>query len=420
MVMISFYGSIDTMFLGRYVSANAMASINIVIPYTNVMWGIAVMLAAGACAYAGIAIGQQKKEEANQIFTQMLVVLLLVSASVMALSLVGIHQILQGLGVSELLYHDAYLYLIMLILSAPILMVKLYFEYFLRLVHRSHLAMQTSIGGLVLNILLDALFVVVFDMGVLGAALGTLLSVAMTTMVSFWYILKKDTPLFFHAFHWDVLLIGKVMFNGSSEFFVEISTAIITFLFNTILMQLVGERGVATMAILTTIYYFVLGFYVGIATGITPLISHSYGASHFKTMQKVLRYGMLTMVFTSIAFWCVLTFGKPWLVSFFTQDAQLTQSSIDALRVFQIGLVLIGYNVLVSTIYTAIGNGKVSLLLAVLRSFVFILFALWFFPARFGEVGVYLAIPFAEGCSLLFASYYLWRFTTWMHKQKKR
>ncbi|MEG2908746.1 MAG: MATE family efflux transporter, partial [Erysipelotrichaceae bacterium] len=132
MACVSFYSVVDSFFVANYVSTNAMASVNIVLPYTNLVWGIAVMLATGSSAIVGMKMGEKKYHEANQKFSFMTCFLLVLSSIMALICLFFIDEIVYLLGTSDLLFNDAKVYIFFLIVTSPILMIKLYFEYYVR------------------------------------------------------------------------------------------------------------------------------------------------------------------------------------------------------------------------------------------------------------------------------------------------
>lgn len=410
MVMVSMYSSIDTLFLGKFVSSQAMASVNMVIPYTNVMWGIAVMVASGACAYAGIKMGEQNQHAANEYFTLGIVLLLMMSGITLLASIIGMDALLALFEVPPSLYEHARIYLWMLVGSAPFLMYKLYFEYSLRLIHASKIAMITSISGIILNIIFDILFIIIIPLGVVGACIATTLSIILPLLYNVYYLLKRHKQLQLTSIHNVIRKSKAILYNGSSELFVEISAAIITFFSNILLLRYSGEVGVAAMAILTTLYYAIIGIYVGIASGITPLISQGYGAVKYEQLRRYLKYTLYVLLMSIVVIVVgIFGFGK-LIISAFTNETLLISYTYQALLIYVIGFIFIGFNIIISSIYTAIGNGRISLFLSILRSFVFVMIGLLILPHYYQDLGVFFSMPFAESCAILGSGLYYYKF----------
>ena len=152
MVLVSFYSAIDSWFLAQYVSTNAMAAINIVLPYSNLIWGLAVMFTCGSCALVGIKLGEGKRRLANTYFTSMFWFLTGFTAIFAIVAYFNMDRIIYSLGSTALLFEDCKTYLKYMILGTPILAVKLFLEYYIRLDGRPAYSLIMSLTGFILNI----------------------------------------------------------------------------------------------------------------------------------------------------------------------------------------------------------------------------------------------------------------------------
>ena len=175
MVLVSFYSAIDSWFLAQYVSTNAMAAINIVLPYSNLIWGLAVMFTCGSCALVGIKLGEGKRSLANTYFTSMFWFLTGFTAIFAIVAYFNMDRIIYSLGSTALLFEDCKTYLKYMILGTPILAVKLFLEYYIRLDGRPAYSLVMSLTGFILNIVLDYYTIVVLGWGVFGASVEAVL-----------------------------------------------------------------------------------------------------------------------------------------------------------------------------------------------------------------------------------------------------
>ena len=299
MIFLSFYTTIDGFFVSRYAGSDALAGINIVIPITCIIFGTAVMFATGSAAIIGEKMGQKREQEANEIFTFIAIVLLILSLVFTTGGILFLKPICIFLGSSERLMEHVIPYAFVIFLGAVPMSFKLFFEYLVRTDGRSQIGMVMSLAGLTLNVVFDYIFVVVFRMGTFGAAWGTFLSITVSMIIGLLYFLKYSQIRFCKPnVNWKVLL--KSCTNGSSEMLTELSTGITTFLFNIIIMKYFGEDGVAAVTIIMYIYYFFISFYMGIAVATAPVVSYNYGAQNYGKIKETTRYSFITIAISSV------------------------------------------------------------------------------------------------------------------------
>ena len=251
MVLVSFYSAIDSWFLAQYVSTNAMAAINIVLPYSNLIWGLAVMFTCGSCALVGIKLGEGKRSLANTYFTSMFWFLTGFTAIFAIVAYFNMDRIIYSLGSTALLFEDCKTYLKYMILGTPILAVKLFLEYYIRLDGRPAYSLVMSLTGFILNIVLDYYTIVVLGWGVFGASISTITSIAISTLMGLVYFKLYETNLKFTKFHWNKWYFIKSSFNGAGEMLTELSSGIVTIFFNIAIIKFAGEDGVKKMRVLS-------------------------------------------------------------------------------------------------------------------------------------------------------------------------
>lgn len=411
MVCVSFYSVVDSFFVAKFVSTNAMASVNIVLPYTNLVWGIAVMLATGSCAIVGMKLGEKKHREANEKFSLMSAFLLVFSVVLALLCVLFIDDIVRLLGASKLLFQDAKLYIFFLIITSPILMFKLYFEYYVRLDGKPQIALWTSVIGLILNIIFDYISVVHMHLGVLGASISTALSIFISMLIGLYYFTLGSSQLKFCRFRIDLHYIWKSMFNGLGEMLTEMSSGIVTVLFNLAVMKLAKEDGVAAMGVIMNIYYFFISVYMGISSGVQPVLSFNFGARNKTKIKEILKQSFVATAVSAILVFVCAQLGGDFIISWYVGDsAHVIELAEHGLRIFAFCFLFIGFNILVSGVYTAIGHGKVAALISVSRCVLFVIVALETLPKIIGIDGIWSAIPVSEFVTLGLSAFFFLSF----------
>lgn len=404
MIFLSFYTTIDGFFVSKYAGSDALAGINIVIPITCVIFGVAVMLATGAGAIIGEKLGQKKEQEANEIFSFVSIVLLVFSIIFTFVGIIFLKEICIFLGSSTRLLEHVLPYAFVIFLGTIPMSFKLFFEYLVRTDGRPNIGMLMSMTGLILNVVLDYIFVALFDMGTLGAAWGTFLSITVSMLIGLGYFLKYSHIKFCKPrLNWTVLF--KSCTNGSSEMLTEMSTGITTFLFNLIIMKFFGEDGIAAVTIIMYIYYFFISFYMGIAVAIAPVISYNVGSRNHTKIKETTRYSFITIALSSVLILAVSLLCGKQIIHLFVDGGNVFTLTWDGLKLFSPVFLFIGLNVFLSGYFTALGNGVISALISSLRSLILVVLFILILPKFIGVSGVWLTMPLAEATTIFIAIY---------------
>lgn len=284
-----------------------------------------------------------------------------------------------------------------MILGTPILAVKLFLEYYIRLDGRPAYSLVMSLTGFILNIVLDYYTIVVLGWGVFGASISTITSIAISTMMGLVYFKLYETNLKFTKFHWNKWYFIKSSFNGAGEMLTELSSGIVTIFFNIAIIKFAGEDGVAAMAVNINIFYFLISIYLGIATGAQPVISYAYGAQNKKRLGEIIDHCKKAILFGSLAVFTLARFYGANIISWYIGDnQQVIDLAVHGFRMFSYCFIFLGFNIFIAGFYTAIGNGLIAGIISLMRSLVFVLAALFTLPSLIGINGIWLSVPFAE------------------------
>lgn len=400
MVFLSFYTTIDGFFVSRYAGSDALAGINIVIPITCLIFGFAVMLSTGAGAVIGEELGEKKEHAASELFSASCCVLLVFSVLFTILGLIFLRPIALLLGSTQRLMPHVLPYAAVTFLCTLSMSFKLFFEYLSRTDDRPQVGLWMSMTGLILNIILDAVFVAVLGLGTLGAALGTGLSITVSALIGLVYFLRHGTLGFVRP-RASFSLLLRCCGNGCSEMLTELSTGITTFLFNISIMRYYHEDGVAAVTIIMYIYYFFLAFYMGICVAASPAISYSVGSRSTQKIRETLRYSFVTIALTSVFITASLGLAGPAIIRLFTAPGKVFDITWEGLRLFAPLFLCIGLNVFISAYFTALGNGFLSAVISTLRSLIFVLILIALLPNFWGANGIWLTMPFSEALTFV-------------------
>ena len=405
MVFMALYTVVDGIFVARYSGPDALAAINIVLPVFSLAGGLGIMAASGGSAIVGIQLGAGNREKANRLFSMIVSSTTVLGILLTIVTLICFNPILRALGTTERLLPYAKVYGLMIILMLPVFILKILLEFFMRIDGKPNMSLVLSISGGLINIVLDWLFIVQFHMGITGAALATAIGALISLSIGIWYFLTQST-LKFQWVSWDAKQLLEVAFNGSSEMLTELSTGITTFLFNIAAIKIAGETGLASLSILLYTHFLLMSVFLGFSNGVAPLISYAHGAQDHSIFNKIIHQSRKYMVIASMIIVIFTALKADFLTAIFVSPhTDVYTITFDAIQIFAIAFIFMGINIFSSAKYTAVNNGKVSALIALLRSLIGTLLGLAIFPRFLGLTGLWLVIPFSEMLTFIFVIY---------------
>lgn len=396
-VFMSFYTMVDGLFVSNLIGTSALSAINLTAPIIQVVTAISTMLATGGSAVIMKKMGEQKPKEAKEDFTFLILVNVIVGIIMTALGYSLMETIFGSMGLSaEVMgYCTAYLSRYLLF-TIPILLMNNFTLYMIAS-EKATLSLICSISGGVLNIVLDYVFIGLFNMGISGAAIATGLGYSVTAVVGLFVFSRKKNLLHFTkpAFRFKVL--ANAATNGCSEMATALVTGIITMMFNWTMLHYVGEDGVAAVTIIMYVLMFASSLYTGYSYGVAPMLSYYYGEKNHEKLKKLVSTSLKVISVISVVT-VVASFAatKPLVSIFARPDNPVYGLAVTGNRICTVALFFIGFNIFASGMFTALSNGIVSAILAFSRSFVFMLITMLVLPAILGVNGIWLATPAAE------------------------
>lgn len=417
MVFMSLYTMVDGIFVSRFVGTQALSAVNIVYPIYNVIIAIGIMLATGGSAVIAKKLGEQKQKEAKENFSLLLLVGAVIGLLILIFGILFLNQMLHMLGANENLYPYCLSYARILLLFAPFGILQLLFQYFFVTAGKPILGLAVTIIGGVMNMILDYLFIVPFKMGIEGAALATGIGIAIPALFGlFYFSIKRKGTLYIVKPRYDGKVLIQSCFNGSSEMVSNVAIAVVTFLYNIIMMHFFGEDGVAAITILMYSQFLLNAVFLGYSMGVAPVFSYNYGSENHKVTKRIFKSSLWFVTLTSILS-CVLAIVlAPYIILIFAaKGSHVYQIAMDGAFLFNLNYLFAGINIFVSALFTAFSNGKVSAILSFLRTFVFIVSGLLLLPRVMGVQGVWVALTVAEAMTIILCIYCLIRYRKRYH-----
>ncbi len=319
MLLMGLYTIADTVFVARFAGTNALSALNIVCPVINLIVGLGTMLATGGSAIVARKMGAGETVRASQDFTLIIGAGILLGVAITVLGAVFIDSIIWGLGANQILFPYCREYLFLLLLFTPASMMQVLFQNLIVTAGRPGIGMALGVSAGAANILFDYIFMVPLQMGIKGAALGTGIGYLIPTVAGILFFMAGNGSLHFRKPVMDISILAGSCANGFSEMVSQAASAVTTFLFNRIMMKLLGEDGVAAITIIIYTQFLLTALYIGFSMGVAPVISYNYGKRDNARLKKVFSICMRFITLVSIViFGLAYIFGSP-LVSFFSE-----------------------------------------------------------------------------------------------------
>ena len=422
MLAITTASIVDGIFIGQFVSSAGLAAITLLIPFFTLIFAIALMFSIGGAVRAGSYLGQSNIKAASAVFSKCLISILVVSLLFMSFSLILDRQILTLLGAPEELVTLVlpYFHIICVVLVLQVTSMVLY--YFIRLDNRQKLGTFALVAGALINIALDALFIISLEMGLKGAAMATLAAQIVQMLILSTYFLskKRRLRLLLRPGNWSEVV--KVAYNGLSEFVNELSGGMVILLLNWLLIIHQGVSGLAAFAVINYLIFISLMIYYGIADALHLLISQNHGAAQAKRIRDFLITAMVIVLSLSLSIISVLLLYPEWLIQLFLQDDAVESQQLSAQFILLVWplFVVNGLNVTLSVYLTAMQKPLQSMLVALTRGLILPAALLLLFVALLPDKQFLIALPLAEWLTFIFALVLCWKYSPSNIIEKKR
>jgi putative MATE family efflux protein len=402
-VVMSIYNIVDRIFIGQGVGPLAISGLALTFPFVIILMAFGMLIGAGSASRISITLGENRKDRAEKILGNAVTLTFIISGSVIIFSYIFMDDLLRLFGGTENTIQYAREYMQIIIPGG--IFTALYFG--LNNIQRAsgypRKAMFNILIGAITNIILDPIFIFVFDWGIQGAAIATVISYFVGSLnVASHFLLKKSSLRFHWAnFKLEKDIVRSIISIGMSPFSMQLGTSLVVIIFNSTLLKYGGDLAIGAYGIINSINMLVIMFIIGLNQGSQPIIGYNYGAQNFDRVFKTLRYAAIIATgMSSIGFIIGMFLPVP-AVSLFTTDTELIKISTSALRISVIMFPIIGFQIVVSNFFQSIGKAKLSIFLSLTRQFIFLIPTLFILPPLFGLNGVWSVLPVSDSLSSL-------------------
>lgn len=398
MVFTSIYGVVDGLFVSNFAGKTAFASINLVMPFVMILGGIGFMIGTGGTALVSKVLGEGKKEKANEIFTMMIIFTLLLGALLSVIGVISMPWVAKFLGATEEMMADCVIYGRIVTGFTVAFMLQNVFQSFLIAAEKPKLGLLATVLAGITNMSLDAIFIIVFKWGVAGAAIATGLSQCVGGIFPLIYFLRKNSSLLrLTKTKLEIKPILNACGNGSSELMSNISSSVVSMIYNFQLMKYVGEDGVSAYGVLMYVQFIFVAIYIGYAIGCAPITGYHFGARNHNELKNMLRKSSFLSTVSGVVLTILaIALSSPLAKLFVGYDKELYELTRHAFRLFAYSFLLAGFNIFTSSFFTALNNGAVSAAISFMRTLIFQTSSVLILPIFLGVDGIWWAITVAE------------------------
>lgn len=415
MVVTSIYGIVDGYFISNYVGKTPFAAVNFIMPFLMLLGAMGFMVGAGGSALIGKYLGEGRGEDANRLFSMLILLTILVALAIAAAGELLLRPVAIALGADEVMLPGCLRYGRILLLGLPALMLQFEFQSFYVTAEKPKMGLYVTLAAGGTNILLDWLLVGMLHLDIEGAAVATVASQAVGGLVPLVYFLRPNSSLLrIGKASFNGKALAKVLGNGSSEFVSNISMSVVSMLYNAQLMKYAGEDGVAAYGVLMYVCFIFIAIFVGFSVGTAPIISYHFGAQNVSELRSLLRKGVLLItMFALLMLAAGELFARPLSALYVGYDENLMQMTLRGFRIMSLSFLFSAIPIFGSSFFTALNDGKTSAIISFLRTMVFQVAAVLLLPLLFDLDGIWISLVVSELAATVVTAVY------WLVKQPK-
>ncbi len=398
MMFMSIYGIIDGLFVSNFVGPDEFTALNFIYPMLMVLSSFGFMFGSGGNALISKIYGEGNKKKANEVFSLVVYTSVIIGIIISIIGLYTIKPIAILLGAKGLLLENCIIYAVPLIISIPFFMLQLEFQTFFNTAEIPTIGLICTICAGVLNVILDAILILVFKLGILGASIATVMSQVVGGLFPVIYFMSKNKSILrLGKTKFDIKALLKTVTNGSSELLSNVSMSLVGLLYNVQLLKYEGEPGVTAYGIMMYISLLLNAIFIGFSLGTAPIVGYNFGAKNHAELKGLLRKCIcIISVFSVITFILSQSLKGVFAGVFVGYDEHLYNLTKNGFVIYSFSFLFIGLAIYFSSFFTALNDGLTSAIISFLRTLVFQIIFVIVLPLFMGVNGIWLSIVLAE------------------------
>ncbi|WP_102407009.1 MATE family efflux transporter [Parabacteroides bouchesdurhonensis] len=399
------YNIVDRIFIGQGVGPLAISGLTLTFPIMLFMQAFGMLVGIGSATRISIFMGRKEMEQAEHVLGNALSLTLLLSLLTIVPSMIFLKDLLLWFGGSEqtIPYAEAYLYIA--IPGNLLASLSFSFNSVMRASGYPKKAMAYMLLGAILNVILDPIFIFVFDMGIRGAAIATVISMAVGAAFVLSHFLSKESLIRFHRrylnFDWKIVL--SILAIGISPFSMQLAGSMVSVFLNNALLREGGDLAIGAIGIITSVGMLLIMLIIGIAQGMQPIVGYNYGAGLYQRVHQTLRLVIITATSIMTTGWLCCELFPSFIVRGFTTDPELVTIAANGLRLNLAAFFVVGSQIAISQFFQSIGFAWKAIFLSLSRQVLFLIPAIFVLSSLYGLEGVWLTGPFSDILAALVA-----------------
>lgn len=413
MVVNSLYNVVDRIFIGNSsdLGTDGLAGITIGFPIMIILMSLGILFGIGGSTLFSMKLGEEKHEEAENALGNAFVLLIISGLTFMVLGQIFLTPILSLFGASEDVLPYAAEYMRTIFFGAVFQVVSMGMNNFIRADGNPNIAMLTMFLGAGTNILLDPIFIYVLKMGMTGAALATILAqlISSTWVVSYFLTKRSRNKLKLQYMKLKLNIVGKIAALGIPGFLLQLANSLLNVILNRNLLIYSGDIGVSGMGIINSLLTIFIMPIIGIRQGSQPIISFNYGAKKYSRIKTAVKLAIFAATVISIVMYIITRLFPEHIIRLFNQDPELVEFGSSALLSWFLCLPVVGFQIIASNFFQAIGRSRAAVFLTLTRQVIFLIPAIIIFPMFWGTNGILHAAPFADFFSAMVTGIWFYR-----------
>lgn len=419
MTASSLYNMVDSIFIGQGVGPLAISGLAITFPLMNLSAAFGAAVGVGASTFISVKLGQKDYDTAKHILGNTMTLNLIMGLGVGLVCLLFLDPILRFFGASDQTIPYARDYMVIILLGNVITHMYFGLNSVLRAAGKPKHAMSSTIFTVILNTLLDPLFIYTFGLGIKGAAYATVLAQSLALIWQLYIFSRPKELLHFKrgTFRPNSPIIRNIIAIGLSPFSMNVCACIVVILINNSMVHYGSDLAVGAYGIANKVAFIFVMINMGVNQGMQPIAGYNYGAMRYDRLMKVVKYSIIaaTAIMTT-GFIIAMTIPGP-CARLFTTDPTLIDLSAKGIRYIMVAFPVVGYQMVVSNFFQSIGKAKISIVLSLSRQLLILLPLLLILPTMFGINGVWFSMPVSDTLSAIMAA---WIMIVHMRKFKKQ
>ena len=412
MTAMSLYNMVDSIFIGHGVGVMALSGLTVAKPFMDICAAFGTLVGVGASSLVAIKLGEKDYRTANDVLANVILLNVLLGALVMVVGLFFLDPILYAFGASDTTIVYAREYMEIILLGNILTHIYYGLNSMLRSIGHPRISMYATILAVVINIILDPIFIFVLDMGVRGAALATIISQLVSVIIELIIFLNPKEVIYFHRGIWRLKrdITMRALGIGMAPFLMHMAACFVVIVLNNQLKRYGGDMAIATFGMTNRFMFFFAMIVMGIQQGMQPIVGYNYGANLYPRMLRAFKLSVYCATCVMGVLWLFGVIYPEGFIRLFTHDELLIAQSIIPARIMLCVMFAIGFPMITGNFYTSIGMAPKAIFLSLTRQVLFLIPLILCLPLLFSRLGldsiwgVWWALPISDSLSVITAA----------------